>query len=426
VVKITSGKLVRTVVINQAGKDIEEEPYLTVEETLIAVAVAGGDHFIKVKSNVSWTAIVEDTENRDWCTLSNNSGTGDGTISMRIAQNTDSLMRNAVVKITSGELVKFVVINQAGTKPFLTIEERFIMLESIGDKYFITVKSNKEWTAIVENAANRNWCTLSNSKGIGYGKITVNVTQNTATLMRGAVVKIISGELVQSVFVCQNANISNGHEITCDWDYPVKPGTPEWVELKNTGERIAACQIPDEILNSLSTECLTKICMQYPFIYDMIHAFNYMSDGFRVFFENFNGIRELYNREEVLTELLKQYHNLINDMYTLEGASSEKIGYVWSISILEVLLYGYSQKVDASVENYKNVLLYLTVEYEEKLKYADHFYMQGFNSNLFARANIIVKLKPESSTSLSRSLNGDVMTYKYADIINELSYELIK
>jgi hypothetical protein len=421
VVKITSGKLVKSVVINQAGKDIDEEPFLTVDETPIDVAIAGGEHFIKVKSNVSWSATIEDTENKDWCTLSNNSGTGDGTITMRIALNTDSLMRNAVIKITSGELVKSVVINQAGTKPFLTTEDRFIMMESVNGKYFITVKSNKEWTATVENAANRNWCTLSNSNGIGDGKITVHVPLNTATLMRGAVVKIVSGELIQSVLVCQNVNISS--DITCDWDYPIKPGMPEWASSGG----VAACQIPDSILNDLSTACLTKICLQYPFIYDMF-VFNDKRKGFDMFFRNFNGIRELYNREEVLEELLKQYHNLINDMSTLDGGLSGNIGYVWSISALEMLLYGYSQKVDASVENYTTVLLYLTIGYEKKLKYEDVIRGAGFSgdSNLFSRANIIVKIKPETATSFSYALWGSVMIYTETDIINELSYELIK
>jgi hypothetical protein len=245
--------------------------------------------------------------------------------------------------------------------------------------------------------------------------------------MRGAVVKIISGELVQSVFVCQNANISNGHEITCDWDYPVKPGMPEWAELKNSGEKIAACQIPEEILNSLSTECLTKICLQYPLIYDMF-AFNSKNIGFDAFFENFNGIRELYNRETVLNELLKQYHKLINEISPLSGSyPTEEFVFIRSISVLEMLLYGYSQKVDASVENYKNVLLYLTIGYEKKLKYRyDLWGLEVNNINFFARANLIVKLKPESTTSLSYALWGWIMTYTYADIINELSYELIK
>jgi hypothetical protein len=244
--------------------------------------------------------------------------------------------------------------------------------------------------------------------------------------MRGAVVKIISDEFIQSVLICQNLNTGSGNEISCEWDYPVKPGTPEWAEFHSHDEMLTACQIPDDILNSLSTECLTKICLQYPLIIDMF-AFNYMKDGFNKFYNNFNGIRELYNREEVLDELLKHYHNLINDMSILD--KEYNVSFIISISVLEMLLYGYSQKADASVENYKKVLLYLTVGYEKKLKYEDFFcdIAFGFNTDCFARANVIVKIKPESVTSLSNhALVGWVMAYQDADIINEMSYELIK
>lgn len=110
------------------------------------------------------------------------------------------------------------------------------------------------------------------------------------------------------------------------------------------------------------------------------------------------------------------------------ASSSEKIGFGMSISVLEVLLYGYLQKADASVENYKNILLYLTVGYEKKLQYKDFFQeFSGFNSNYFSRANVIVKIKPESVTSFSNAaLVGWITAYQDADIINKWSYELIK
>ncbi|MCL2131621.1 MAG: BACON domain-containing protein [Lentimicrobiaceae bacterium] len=434
VVKIISGELVKSVVVNQAEAVVGEELFLIVDETPIMVTAAGGEYSIKVKSNVSWTATVEDAENQHWCILSNNSGTGDGTIIVNVAQNTDSLMRNAVVKITSGELMKSVIINQAGSgEPFLTIQERFIMMKSVSDEYSITVKSNREWSAVVENAVNKNWCTLSNSNGIGNGKITVKVAQNADALMRGAFVKIVSGELTHSVFICQNVKVS-GNETTCDWDYPVKPGTPEWIALGSTAARIDTCQIPDNILNSLSTACLTKISLQYPFILDMIAAFNSLRDGFDNFFEKFNGIRELYNREKALNKLLKEYHSLINDMSILDGtaSSTQKLDFSFSISVLEVLLYGYVQKVDASAEDCKNILLYLTVGYEKKLKYVNDYYFQstGFRTNSFARANVIVKTKPESAASFPYALYGSrgpsVQVQQEEDIINELSYEILK
>ncbi|MDR0603213.1 MAG: BACON domain-containing protein, partial [Bacteroidales bacterium] len=180
VVKITYGELVKSVLINQAGKT----PFLTVDKASIEVVVSGGEYSFTVKSSGEWTAMVEDMQNKDWCTLDNNSGNGEGIVIVNITGNTDILMRSAVVKITSSELVKSVVINQAGLgSPFLTVDERFIMMKFGRDEQFITVKSNRAWTAMVENAQNRSWCTLSNGSGKGNGKITVRVAQNTESLM---------------------------------------------------------------------------------------------------------------------------------------------------------------------------------------------------------------------------------------------------
>ena len=37
------------------------------------------------------------------------------------------------------------------------------------------------------------------------------------------------------------------------WDYPVKPGMEKWKQFTKTDEMIQACQIPEEVLNSIST-----------------------------------------------------------------------------------------------------------------------------------------------------------------------------
>lgn len=85
-------------------------------------------------------------------------------IIINIAQNTDSLTRSAVVKVIYDKLVKSVFINQVGMENlYLTVDDSFIMMKHISNEQFISIKCNREWTAIVENAHNKSWCTLSNS-----------------------------------------------------------------------------------------------------------------------------------------------------------------------------------------------------------------------------------------------------------------------
>jgi len=122
---------------------------------------------------------------------------------------------------------------------------------------------------------------------------------------------------------CENLNVINtvveGHNIEMRigdeqneklaWDYPMKYGVPGWEALKTTEERFNAYNIPDAILNSISTEELVKICMAYP-QWGLMHAFNDRRTGFCVLVDYFNGFQELFKRDDAAIELLKAYDRL--------------------------------------------------------------------------------------------------------------------
>ena len=91
-----------------------EEPFLTVDETPIAATAAAGMYSIAVSSNGAWTAVVEDAKNHAWCTLTGASGTNTGVITVNVAENPFFTARSATVKITVGDLTKYVVITQEG------------------------------------------------------------------------------------------------------------------------------------------------------------------------------------------------------------------------------------------------------------------------------------------------------------------------
>lgn len=236
-------------------------------------------------------------------------------------------------------------------------------------------------------------------------------------------------------FSCKNkenplfSQESDNLEESC-WDYPIKPNMPEWAELKSLNEKVAACQIPDSILSNLSTECLIKVCLQYPLLND-IFAFSFYPAGFDRIFYEFNGIRDFFERKKASVELLKHYNGSILNISILDNSTAtnlEKGNFIMSISTLEVLLYGYSQKVDAARETYIEILRCLTVGYEKQFEHTDSFEGRGFASNLFARANIIVKINPESIHMIpSEILRGNpLVTQDFTGIINELSYQLIQ
>lgn len=41
-----------------------------------------------------------------------------------------------------------------------------------------------------------------------------------------------------------------------NWDYPVKPGSEEWKKFQSSEGMVKACQIPEAVITTLSTDKL--------------------------------------------------------------------------------------------------------------------------------------------------------------------------
>jgi hypothetical protein len=87
--------------------------FLIVDETPITATAEGGTYTIIVNSDREWTVVVEDAENKPWCTLTK---PNDSTIMVHIAENTLFTIRHAIIKITVENLTKSVAISQDGVE----------------------------------------------------------------------------------------------------------------------------------------------------------------------------------------------------------------------------------------------------------------------------------------------------------------------
>ena len=90
------------------------------------------------------------------------------------------------------------------------------------------------------------------------------------------------------------------------WNYPVRPGMPEWRQFTTGQQMWEACQIPQNILEKLSTEELAEICMDFPLFLDFIYS-NDERWGISFTIENFNGLKELGKRKDGARELVNIY-----------------------------------------------------------------------------------------------------------------------
>ncbi len=92
------------------------------------------------------------------------------------------------------------------------------------------------------------------------------------------------------------------------WNYPIYTNDKEqWNEL-DYKEQVAACNMPQSLLESISTQELTTLALEYPFLIDFF-MFDSYTAGMRSIWGKSNIINELYYREDVGTYLLEAYES---------------------------------------------------------------------------------------------------------------------
>jgi hypothetical protein len=120
------------------------------------------------------------------------------------------------------------------------------------------------------------------------------------------------------------------------YDYPIKPGSPEWKELGSYQARVEACQIPDSTLEKISTEGLIETCLNYPHFFNFI-AFDSYQGGVYSIIRRFNGLQELLKREDAGIKLLERYKKM-DPEYNTSSVGKTKFTFVNEFIFAELLL----------------------------------------------------------------------------------------
>jgi len=119
------------------------------------------------------------------------------------------------------------------------------------------------------------------------------------------------------------------------WDYPVKPGTGEWNSLQTEQERIAALQVPENILATLSPEEVVGLCITFP-SFGHFTAWYTPQAGFDIMLERYNILRHILAREDAAESLIAAYKDASMTGFRTLPYSNE----FWTLKLLyfELLL----------------------------------------------------------------------------------------
>jgi len=221
--------------------------------------------------------------------------------------------------------------------PFLTVDKTQIDAEADAVTCSIAVSSNREWTVAVEDADNHAWCKLTNTSGKGNGDITIKLSINPTLTARNATVIISSGSLDNVLIDINQAFDNSGvryYGLTIlpgacfpvmkdKYTYPIVPGMPEWNNF--TGNHIEEfCQLPDNILKSISTPGLIDALIHEPF-FDTFYGLSSNLSALKWYshYNLFNSAIELFQREDAGDALVAYYSLVCFDCVTNFGIIGE-------------------------------------------------------------------------------------------------------
>ncbi len=110
---LQGGNLVRTVNVTQSGADAS----LSATPTSISFDYKEDTKPFDIKSNLSWNASAD----KDWCTVTPQSGSGNGSVTVKVAQNNSEDTRTATIKVSGGgKTAEITVTQNGGSKPVVS------------------------------------------------------------------------------------------------------------------------------------------------------------------------------------------------------------------------------------------------------------------------------------------------------------------
>lgn len=137
--------------------------------------------------------------------------------------------------------------------------------------------------------------------------------------------------------------------------YPFLPGDELWQKYETHRERVAALQIPADILPRLTTKELLQVCLDYPYLLDFLFGDDLQS-GMEILFSEFNGFQELLKRKDAGSVFLEECGNFTNMTKTFESVTGKERGRYSFKEIVLGMLIAQDEIIDCIQEDQMKTL----------------------------------------------------------------------
>jgi hypothetical protein len=118
----------------------------------------------------------------------------------------------------------------------------------------------------------------------------------------------VKGEFLYEEYVQAIMENMNMPRPVDSYDYPVYPGMKEWANFSTGEEMMEACQVPEPVLNKMSTQAVIQALLEHPLIFGAVgvfHRYQYQMD-FGSAIKNNNAFKALSMRPDAGSCLLER------------------------------------------------------------------------------------------------------------------------
>jgi hypothetical protein len=180
------------------------------------------------------------------------------------------------------------------------------------------------------------------------------------------------------------------YDIDEPYDFPLKPGMPEWANLKTGIEKVNALQIPQDIASRMTTRSLLETCLNYPLFSD-VNAYNNPKVGMEILIaQYFNGFPELLKRKDAYIHLSEKFISF--DLLAItneEWSLLEQGRYAFKLIKIELLLAQDTVLESASYESKVLLLKEALIKYEKMLTQEEYYSFSDYGQLFFLIGKIL-------------------------------------
>lgn len=166
------------------------------------------------------------------------------------------------------------------------------------------------------------------------------------------------------------------------YQFPLNTKSKEWKDMDHA-EKAKALNIPDEILENLSTDALLEVIVNYPLFIDIL-AYNTFDEGIKYVSMQFNGLEEFMSRQDLTQVLLDEYQKIdINYVKNIE--ETDNMGDFNKLLFVESILFTEQVQKNMSEEQ----LIKLNLEILDKQQQIDN---EGDSYGLLNQYKLMIEM----------------------------------